>query len=443
MKRILALVLMVFVALPMFAGGGTESSTTDASLASVDPSGVTITYWYQHSRSREEAIQKLIAEFNETNAYGITVEGEYAGGYNDIYNKMITGIAGGDVPNVVVAYQNQSAGYQVANALVDLNPYVNDEKWGLGEEAGDYFKGFTESDVNAMFDGQRLGFPPNRSMEVMYYNLTWLKELGYNAPPKTWAEFEEMVQKATETGDGDQYGYALATGASNVFSLIISRGGEVEKDGGGYNYNSSEARDAMEMMKRLYDAGYARRIVEAYGEQTDFGNFKVLFTMASTSGLPYYASAIESSDRPFEWGVAPFPTVSASDQAVQNVYGASLSVTNIGSTPEEQLASWLFIKFLTGKSQQAVWVRESNYFPVRASVADDLDDYFGENPQFKLAFDILTSSELTAEPPYAGYDEVRDVVSSTFNAILDGADIESALADLDEEAEFVYEDAKP
>ncbi len=49
-------------------------------------------------RQREDALNKMIAEFNSTNPYKITVKGEYAGGYNDIYNKMVAAIAGGAKP---------------------------------------------------------------------------------------------------------------------------------------------------------------------------------------------------------------------------------------------------------------------------------------------------------------------------------------------------------
>ena len=57
--------------------------------ADVDPSGQTVTFWYQHSGSREEALQEIIADFNANNEYGITVEGSNQGGYGDIFSKML------------------------------------------------------------------------------------------------------------------------------------------------------------------------------------------------------------------------------------------------------------------------------------------------------------------------------------------------------------------
>ena len=51
----------------------------------VDPSGVAINYWYQHTRSREEALTKIIDDFNSNNQWGITVNGSHQGHYGQIF----------------------------------------------------------------------------------------------------------------------------------------------------------------------------------------------------------------------------------------------------------------------------------------------------------------------------------------------------------------------
>ncbi|MFW5685655.1 MAG: extracellular solute-binding protein, partial [Spirochaetota bacterium] len=345
----------------------------------------------------------------------------------------------GQVPSLVVAYQNQAAGYQVANGLVDLNPYVEHPEYGI-DNPDDFFTGFYLQDINAQFGGARLGFPPNRSAEMMYYNQTWLEELGFDGPPSTWEEFAEMAAAATDDTAGT-YGYALRTDASNVFAQVISRGGTIVlPEGAGYQFNTPELRDSMEFMVSLYEDGYARKIAERYGDQTDFGNRRVLFTMGSTSGLPFYEQAVDAGEGgSFEWSVAPIPYTTSEPQI--NIYGASVSVPR--TTPEEQLAAWLFLRYFSTPEVQAEWVRISNYFPVRSSVAEGLDSYFRDNPRFEDAFTILQTSNTQAEPPYAGYDEVRDLMEATFNAIIDGADIEESLARLEADANEAHELASP
>jgi len=432
--RFTVLMVLLLCGSMLFATGTEpEPGPVPGALSEVDPSGQTITYWHQHSRDREEGIAAMVERFNATNEWDITVNAEYAGSYNDIYNRMVTAIAGGQLPDLVVAYQNQSAAYEYAEALTDLTDYVNDPTWGV-DDPSDFFEGFFYQDVNTQFDGRRLGFPPNRSIELLYYNLTWLQELGYDGPPETWEEFAEMCEAATDTAAGT-YGYAISTDASRFFAMVISRGGEIAKaDGSGYQFESVEAKAAMNFMVDLYERGYAHKIAERYGDQTDFGNQKVLFTIGSSSGLPFYQMAVDAGEAgSFEWSVAPPPNTGT---PAVNVYGASLSVP--ATTPERQLAAWLFVRWFTEPAQQAEWVGISNYFPVRHSVAANLGDYLAENVRYAEAFNILQTATTKAEPPFLGYSEVRDMVNATYNAIIDGEDVDEALADLNDEANEIH-----
>jgi multiple sugar transport system substrate-binding protein/sn-glycerol 3-phosphate transport system substrate-binding protein len=403
--------------------------------------GTVVTYWYQHSQGREEALKKMIARFNSTNQWGITVKGEYAGGYADIANKMTAGIAGGSTPDLVVAYQNNAATYELSDALVDLNPYVADPKFGLSKaELGDFFPSFLAQDLNRQFGGKRLGWPPNRSIEVLYYNADWLKALGIAAPPRTWDEFYADIKMATDPAKGS-YGCDLSLDASNVFAQVISRGGDFQApDAEGYTLSTPQIKASFAFFRKILKEGYAKKIAEQYGDQTDFANKKVLFTMGSTSGLPFYDLAVKKgAGGGFAWDVAPIPHSTA--KAVLDIYGASVSVAK--SSPEKQLAAWLFLRWMSESDQQAEWVRVSNYFPVRKSTADRLGDYLAKNPQFAAAWKALQTSDLKAEPSFLGYEQVRDAISAAYNAVLDGADLDSTLADLDAKANRLYRQARP
>ena len=422
-----------------------EDAMDDGSMAmdweGVDPSGQTVSFWYQHSSDREEALQKIITDFNTSNEWGITVNGEYQGGYGDIFNKML-GVAGtDDGPNLVVAYQNQAASYQLADALVDMKSLVASEKWGISEEEmSDYFEGFVNSDIFPTFDGARLGFPPNRSMEVLYYNADWLTELGFEGPPATPEEFKAAACAAVETpfsgatGDIDAIGYQLSIDASRLASWAFAFGGDVfDYESGEYSYDNDGAVAAMSFLQELFNEGCAAVVAEAYGDQTDFGNGNLLFTVGSSSGLPFYDSAV-SDGAGFAWSIAPLPHTTP--DPVMNIYGASVSIGK--STPEKELATWLFIKYYTSPEVQAEWARASNYFPVRESVADGLGEYFEENPAYQTAFELLKYG--TAEPPAPGYDFVRDEAEATMAAIADGDDVASSLAELTATANEILAD---
>ncbi len=444
---VLALAMMLSIAPLAGAQGGEFVATFDlpvepaaeGPLAGVDPSGQTVTYWHQHSGDRETALMELVAEFNANNPWGITVDASNQGGYGDIYQKMIAGIASGSLPNLVVAYQNQSATYQLDGALTDMNVYVNDPQWGYSEaEQADFFQGFFVQDINPQFDDMRLGFPPNRSMEMLYVNLDGLAELGFDAPPTSWTEFGEMACAWTASGEG-RMGYSVRTDASFVAAATFALGGDIfDYENDEYVFNGEETVYALEQMQALLSQGCVNRVAERFGDQNDFANQVNLFFIGSSSGLPFVASAIaESEAGDFEWTLAPIPYADLGAEApTQNIYGASVSITD--AAPEAELASWLFLRWMSEPAQQAIWTRVSQYFPVRSSVADEMGDFLANEPQFAAAFALLDSTK--AEPPVAGYDVVRDMIEeNAFYAILDGADAQETLDDITEQANEVYQ----
>lgn len=435
MSRGIICALLLVLPLALFGQG--------KDLAGVDPTGATLTYWYQHTGANGDAMQKMIADFNATNPWKITVNGEYAGPYDQIYNKMVAAIAAGNPPELVVAYQNQSATYQVNNALVDMNAYVMDPKWGIAKDLGDFFEGFINQDVNAQFGGARLGFPPNRSIEVMYYDMTLLKSAGINAPPRTWTEFAIDCRRVTNR-DKNTYGYALDNlDASHVYALVVSRGGEfARRDGKGYTLNTPQMKAAMLFMRGLILQGVARKIPKKYDDQTDFGNGQAAFTLGSTSGLTFYDKAVKArADGPFQWGIAPVPQLTASAAPAIDLFGASMSIPK--STPEKQLAAWLFIKWFSEPQQQAQWAHVSKYFPVRKSAEQPIADLLDADPNFAAAWKILKVGSLKSEPPYAGYDLVRDAITAAYSKVLDGANVDETLAALQVQADKLFKDSAP
>ncbi len=413
----------------------------------VDPAGAEVLWWHQHTGSRAEGLDEMVAEFNASNEWGIVVTAEYAGGYSEIYDKMIAAIAADDptlLPNLISQYPNSLAKFQLSEALVDMDELIESAKWGLtAEEKADFFPGVLEANVNPQFgDGHfQLAFPPQNSMEVLYYNQTWLEELGFDGPPETWAEFKEMTCAATDPAAGT-IGYEISTDASRFSSMVFSRHGTYfEADGSAFDFENATVKETMAFMKELYDEGCIGPMAEAYGDQADFGNYKTLFTIGSTSGLPFYATAVaEGEQGEFEWSVAPLPFKDGGDVPVQNIYGAPIAVPK--TTPEQELAGWLFLKWFTSSENNARWAKISNYFPVRASAAAGMEDYFAENPTFKTAFDMLQYGTFEAQW-CACYEDVRRKMADAYNKILEGEAIDATLAQLQADANISLAENAP
>jgi len=410
---------------------------TEGPLAGVDPRGQTVVWWHNHSGSREERLLPLLEEFNATNECGITLEPQNQGGYDDIRDKMNAGIQTGELPGLVVGYQNDQAFYALAGGLADIEGYMTDPYWGLtAEDQADFFPAFLEASVHPAFDSMRLGFAPNRSAEVMYYNQTWLEELGFADPPTTPAEFQDMACAAAAANADGTGGYVLRDDASAVAAWTFAFGGDIlTEDGTGYVYNGQATVDAMTFLKGLYDAGCAYFLTEGYPDPA-FAARDAIFTTGSSSGMPFYGEGIatvatEAGTEPDVWGVAAIPHTTA--DPVINIYGGDVMIPV--TTPETQLASWIFIKWFTSPEIQARWVEISGYFPTRASAADFLGEYVATNTQFGQALDLLQYGAF--EPQLISYQSVRDSATAAFNEIMQGADIQTTLDALTEEANIL------
>jgi multiple sugar transport system substrate-binding protein len=406
-------------------------AAAEGAYAGVDPTGQTVVWWHQHSGSREEKLLEMIAEFNASNEYGITIDPQNQGGYDEIRDKVNSSIAAGELPAaLLVGYQNDQSFYQLNDVLVDLDTLMNDAEWGLSaEEVADFYPAFLEQSVNPIFDNQRLGFPPNRSMEVLFYNQTWLEELGFAGAPTTPDEFKEMAcAAAAAVGDGTG-GYILRDDASAFAAWTFAFGGDVlTEDGKGYVFNSPATVEAMTFLKSMYDEGCAYFFTEGF-PNPQFAARKGIFAQGSTSGIPFYAgdvatAAEEQGREPDVWGVAAIPHTTA--EPVQNIYGGDVMIAK--TTPEQEVAAWIFVKWFTSPEVQARWSEISGYFPTRAGTAEFFSDALQSNAQFQQGVALLPYSAY--EPQLISYTAVRDAATQAFNEIMQGADIQTTLDNL-------------
>lgn len=413
-----------------------------------------ILFWHRYSGGAQKFVEQFVEKFNAENPFGIKVTVEKIdGSYADLYNKINAALQGGTPPNIAQAYQNQASFYRLDGHVVDLMPFINSQKYGLTpEEIADYYPFFLESDKNPQFPGELLGWPTSRSAAVLYVNLDWLKELGATEPPKTLAEFEELACKASDPAN-ERYGLAWQGDVSNFAALVFANGGRVlSEDAREYVFNSEAGVEALSLLRRLFEKQCAVEIpaAERFGEQTRFAAQKVLFVMASSTGLPFYADAVAKSEKPFRWTYVMFPQKDPA-QPVVDIYGASWSVFK--STPEKELASWLFLKAFTEPENIAQWAVASGYMAVRKSAAPKAieavkkDERYANFPEAAQAYERLYEMVQygAIEAPVAGYDPVRKLMSDMISAaaIKREVDVKAALDDAVAKANEILKENAP
>jgi ABC-type glycerol-3-phosphate transport system substrate-binding protein len=398
--------------------------------------GTTVNFWHVWGTGDPaEGMTAVIDEFNASNEWGITVEAVDQGHYRDAEDAMNAAIQSGDVPNALVGYANAIAGWNMVGVIADLQPYVDDPDVGFSaEEIADFYQAAYNGGVTA--DGTRIALPLSQSANVIFYNKTWAQELGFDEAPQDAAEFKEQACAAAAANAADDNpdndgtgGLVLYTGASNVFSWLFAFGDDgLTEDGTAYDFTAPAVEETAVFLKDLWDEGCAFP-TESY-PNPEFATRQALFTMSSSVGIPYQVAAFEEAGTTDEWEFIPF--VGPDGQKAVNAFGQY--VTLVDTTPVQNLATWLFLKYFTAPESQATWINASAYYPVRMSTEDLVKEYSEEHPQWLTGLKLLEYGQ--SEPNMASWGSVRRAVEDAFDAIIQGAkeDIPTLLEELDNTA---------
>lgn len=391
--------------------------------------GVTVQFWHVYSDAPGEALQGLVDEFNTTNEYGITVEALNQGGYSDVEDKVNAGIQSGDLPDVVMAYTNTMTDWYSVGYIADLNPMIADADYGLtADQLADIYPHLIVGGSTP--DGAWIAYPMTQSANVLVYNFTWAEELGFAEAPKTSAELKEQVcaAAAANTEIGGDYagtgGLVYYPSSTNWLNFLYAFGGsEVNADGTAYDFGSQAAIDASMFILDLKADGCVWQ-TESY-PNPEQAQRKALITMSSTAGAPYYASAFEDAGNTTDvwgWIAAPGPDGKLAVDAFNQMLGV------VPSTPDKEMASWLFIKWLTSPEIQARWVQISGYYGTQYTTEALLADYAAANPVW--ASGVALAAIGPSEPQtFPAWTSVRSLVNN-MAAELYSAEDEAAVIDI-------------
>ncbi len=410
------LATIALVATACTAAAPAVPANPDADLALKGP--VAITFWHALTGPQKDALDALVARFNTENKNGITVTALNQGNYTQLYQKTLGSIQAGAFPEAAHAYESFVADYTKADVIINLDPYVASKVNGLDKASqDDVYQPYYDTNRFSQYNNQLLSWPFSKSMFVMYQNDDLLKQIG-KPTPKTWAEFEDVVKAATTKGsDGKttRYGWAVALDASNFDAWVLSMGGQLmSADKKTVAWNGKEGLAVLQTIDRLIKGGNAY-VPKGFDYQNDFAAGKLAFFMGSTSTRPFITAAIKA---PLNWSITQIPQ-SDPAKARTVMYGANATIFR--STPEKQMAAWLFYKWFSDTAQTAEWATKSYYMPVRKTAASSqlLKDYWAKtDPQGKQAFDLIGTS--IPEPNVRGQQDIRDVLFDMLTSVTTG-----------------------
>jgi len=400
--------------LPAATGTAGPTSTitpTQIPTIGVDPAalrGISLQVWDAFSGGADGVFADQVARFNAVNQWGIVVTRTGYGDYTTLFDAVNTALESGGTPDLVVALPEQTLSWDASASVVDLSPYLGDPTWGLGSDGIASFPPvFLAQDT---LNGKQLGVPAQRSARFLFYNKTWAHELGFDSPPATADEFRQQACAANASfrldadPQNDGYGgWIVDTDWQTTYSWLLAFGGGVV-DGNSFGFRTDPNLAALQFLKSLYDDHCAWLSTEP----TPFDSFarrSALFISGDLAEVPMAIESMSLLKNTDEWTLVPFPGTSGS---VLVTYGPSYSL--LKSTPEKQLAAWLFTRWLLSTENQAQWVEATGLFPLLNSVQNS-----SASPQWDAAVANLSLAQ--GVPQLASWRKVRYVLEDGTNFI--------------------------
>ncbi len=393
-----------------------------------DVKGTEVTFWHSMGGVNGEAIDNLVKQFNEENTYGITVNAQYQGEYDDSLNKLKSAQIGNMGADLVQVYEIGTRFMIESGWTVPMQFMVDEDGYDVS---------VIEPNLSAYYtiDNQLYSMPFNSSTPLMYYNKDMFDAAGITEIPDSLEGISEIGDKLLANGGADE---VISLGIYGWFfeQFIGKQGLEYADNGNGRKEAATSvvfgengaAKNILTAWKALADAGYAPNVGRG-GDAglADFSSGKSAITLGSTASLK---QILEDVDGKFEVGTAYFPKISSDDVGGVSIGGASLWA--LDNKDEKKLrATWEFVKFLISAESQAYWNAETGYFPVTTGAHEEqvFKDNIAKYPQFQTAIDQLHDSS----PEYAGallsvFPEARATVETEIESMLNGKeDIDKAV----------------
>ena len=405
-RRMLAIGAAMPLMLSVGLTAGVTGQAPDASISG------TVTFWNGYAADGAEIdtfVNTVLPMFNAQYP-DITVEHQEIP-YDDLRQKLVTGLAGGVLPDVLRADIIWVPEFADQGALLALDEEMPD----FADIAATVFPGPLSTNK---FGDHYYGLPLDTNTRILFLNDAVMEAAGITAAPATIEEFEADMALIKEKLGPDVYGYAEGgTGPWSVLPWIWSFGGGItnaELTSAQGVLNGPETVAAVTKLKEWLDAGYLSPSILGGGTATSdqFGNGQTATVLEG----PWMPGIFANQFPELTFSYAPIPAGPGGSQSV--VGGEDIVVFSDTDAKDASLAFTRFmlsvpVQFAMGKIGQ---------MPVLTSLAGnaDLPAYY---PTFQEQ--LKTANARTPVPAWPKIDEA--VSNAVLKALRGDVPIQDAL----------------
>lgn len=414
MKKLLAVVMSLFMGVALLAGCSDSASSNSSSKGEQK-----VVFW-THYVDDQKFTEQAVADFNKAHKGKIKVEMKMVS--NDNYNNVL-----------LLALKNNTNAPDIFADGISL-PQLVDQKYVaplddlMGSDMKNRVEGFKALGSNWM-DGKWYSLPMRGYNFRLVYNKDMFKAAGLdpNSPPKTYAEVIEAAKKLTNP-EKKQYGFMLPTGESWIWWIYGNQpsyaSGKSFIDLKTLQYDFTAAKPALEtylQMKQdgsLYPGGTSMKNDPARA-QFSAGNVGMMFAASWDVGV-----FNDQFPAKIDWGVAPLPSETGTQQGKTEFnFGSYLLINNNSKVKK---AAMEFYEFLLSPTELTKYYEQGYGIPVYPGITDKATAPT-KNGAAGFA-DISNDSLYPQEPPTQvegkGYGDVyNDIMNGTIS-------VDAGLADL-------------
>jgi multiple sugar transport system substrate-binding protein len=400
------------------ASGGSNPSASAAAAGCGTYAGpaATITYAIWGDTTELANQQKIVDAFMATEP-NIKVKVTVAD-WDTYWDKLQTGLAGGNAPDVFLMDGPLFPDYQTRDQLLDLTPLIARDGFDTGQLAD-----LAVTDFKAA-DGDLYGLPRDMSTVGLYYNKTMFDAAGIAYPDATW-DWAKLVSVATALTKGSgstttQWGFYTETSDMENYwsSLVWQAGGDIlSADKQTVVIDSDQAAAGIQYLQDLIYKDKVMPQPVAGGTGDFFEQGQAAMEANGSWLVPTHQAA------GIDFGVAPLPLGPAGQATSVNPSGV---VVYKGTKVPD--AAWEFVKCYTGPELQSMIADLKASMPAnKQALAQQYAPSFDGGKTFA---DALAYAHL--KPSFKGYNEFNTTLQDELDTKVFNDDQLTAKAALDE-----------
>jgi sn-glycerol 3-phosphate transport system substrate-binding protein len=421
---------------------------------------VEVTLWYGGiGGPTRDTLLDMAERFNASQDQIVVTPSDQGSSFQEVYRKVnsTAGADPGQLPEIFLAEDS------TLQAVVD-------QGLAFPAQACMEADGYDITDIepvvraNYSVDG---AFYPGFSLltsQVLYYNKAHWARAGLDPedPPETLDELYEAAVALKESGVSDRP-LSFRVGQTPIRNWLTAVGVDMVNHENGRDglateatFDTPEARELVELFQRMNDEGLMNLFSAAEGSIDQYlamvqqqSSMLIETSTAATTIAAALGGELTAEEAGVDFdpesidlnslvpGTGPFPGIEAPGRVVPG--GGVLYIAST-SDPAQQAASWKFMEFMLQPENSVRWHVDGGYLPMVKAVQDDPEvrDFWEQDMAGLLlsqGVEQLDEADPDEPGPLIGpYEPYREAVESAVEAVLiDGSDIDSALASAQQE----------